>query len=99
MSERLDVAPVPEGQYIEANRFSGLSLLLAVIGLLSLGICVVGAFVDRHQFSFSWLFAFAYFFTLIAGCFFWIIVHHVTDAEWSVVVRRLLENLVMLIPV
>ena len=36
MSERLDVAPVPEGQYVEANRFAGLSLLLAVIGLLSL---------------------------------------------------------------
>jgi hypothetical protein len=99
VSERSDVIPVPEGQYFEANRFSGLSLLLAVIGLLSLGICAVGAFVDRHQFSFSWLFAFAFFFTLIAGCFFWIIVHHVTDAEWSVVVRRQLENLAMLMPV
>src|SRR5438876_6153658 len=99
MSERSDVVPVPEGEYFEANRFPGLSLLLAVVGLLSLGLCVVGAFVNRHQFSFSWLFAFAYFFTLLAGCFFWIIVHHVTDAEWSVVVRRQLENLAMLIPV
>ena len=77
MSERSDVVPVPEGEYLETNRFSGLSLLLAVVGLISLGLCVVGAFVDRHQFSFSWLFAFAFFFTLIAGCFFWIIVHHV----------------------
>ena len=99
MSERSDVAPVPEGEYFEANRFPGLSLLLAVVGLLSLGLCVVGAFVNRHQFSFSWLFAFAFFFTILAGCFFWIIVHHVTDAEWSVVVRRQLENLAMLIPV
>ncbi|MEY2519280.1 MAG: hypothetical protein QOF24_1039, partial [Verrucomicrobiota bacterium] len=31
--------------------------------------------------------------------FFWIIVHHVTGAEWSVVVRRQLENLAMLMPV
>jgi hypothetical protein len=99
MSERSDVVPVPEGEYVEANRFPGLSLLLAVVGLVSLGLCVVGAFVNRHQFSFSWLFAFAFYFTILAGCFFWIIVHHVTDAEWSVVVRRQLENLAMLIPV
>lgn len=99
MSERSDVVPVPEGEYVEANRFPGLSLVLAAVGLLSLGLCAVGAFIDRHQFSFSWLFAFAFFFTLLAGCFFWVIVHHVTDAEWSVVVRRQLENLAMLIPV
>src|SRR3984893_12137271 len=99
MSERSDVIPVPEGEYFETNRFPGLSLLLGVVGLLSLALCVVGAYVNRHQFSFSWLFAFAFFFTILAGCFFWIIVHHVTDAEWSVVVRRQLENLTMLIPV
>lgn len=99
MSERSDVVPVPEGEYVEANRFPGLSLVLGAVGLVSLGLCVVGAFVNRQQFSFSWLFAFAYFFTLLAGCFFWIIVHHVTDAEWSVVVRRQLENLAMLIPI
>ena len=62
MSERTDVAPVPEGEYFEANRFPRLSLLLAGVGVLSLGLCVVAAFVDRHQFSFSWLFAFAFFF-------------------------------------
>src|ERR1051326_1793207 len=99
MSERSDVAPVPEGEYFETTRFAGLTTLLGIVGLLSLGLCVVGAFVNRHQFSFSWLFAFAYFFTLLAGSFFWIIVHHTTDAEWSVVVRRQLENLAMLIPV
>ncbi|PZR71481.1 MAG: hypothetical protein DLM73_15710 [Chthoniobacterales bacterium] len=98
MSERSDVAPIPEGEFIESNRFAGLSTILALLGLIGLGLSVVGAFVSRHQFSFSWLFAFAFYFTLIAGCFFWIIVHHVTDAEWSVVVRRQLENLAMLMP-
>src|SRR5436190_227270 len=99
MSERSDVIPVPEGEYLETNRFAGFSFLLAIVGVISLGLCVVGAFWFRHQFSFSWLFAFAFFFTLIAGSFFWIIVHHVTDAEWSVVVRRQQENLAMLMPV
>src|SRR6266403_1904179 len=99
MSERSDIVPAPEGEYIEANRFAPLSFLLALVGIIGLGLSVVGAFVSPHQFSFSWLFAFAFFFTILAGCFFWIIVHHVTDAEWSVVVRRQLENLAMLIPV
>jgi hypothetical protein len=99
MSERADVVPVPEGEFFEGSRFAGLSFILALIGLAGLALSVVGAFVSPHQFSFSWLFAFAFYFTLLAGCFFWIIVHHVTDAEWSVVVRRQLENLAMLMPV
>ena len=98
MSERADVAPVPEGEYFESNRFAGLSFILALVGFAGLALSVVGAFVSQPQFSFSWLFAFAFYFTLLAGCFFWIIVHHVTDAEWSVVVRRQLENLAMLLP-
>jgi len=99
MSERSDIVPAPEGEYIEANRFAPLSFLLALVGIAGLGLSVVGAFVSPHQFSFSWLFAFAFYFTMLAGCFFWIIVHHVVDAEWSVVVRRQLENLAMLIAV
>jgi hypothetical protein len=99
MSERTDIVPTPEGEYVEASRFAPLSFLVAIVGVLGLGLSVVGAFVSPHQFSFSWLFAFAFYFAMLAGCFFWIIVHHVVDAEWSVVVRRQLENLAMLIAV
>jgi hypothetical protein len=98
MSERSDVVPAPEGEYVETNRFAAASFLLAIVGIIGLGLSIVGYFVAKHQFGFSWLFAFAFYFTLIAGCFFWIIVHHVTDAEWSVVVRRQLENIAMLMP-
>src|SRR5437762_7764567 len=93
MSERSQVVPTPEGEYFESNRFTGLSFLLGLVAVVALALCVVGALVNPHQFSYSWLFAFAFFFTLCAGCFFWTIVHHAVDAEWSVVVRRQLENL------
>jgi hypothetical protein len=99
MSERLGTVPTPEGEYFETNRFTGLSTLLGVIAVIALVLCVVGAVVNPHQFSYSWLFAFAFFFTLCAGCFFWIIVHYATDAEWSVVVRRQLENIAVLLGV
>jgi len=96
MSERLHNAPTPEGEYFESGRFSGLSVILAVVAFVALALCVVGAFIDQHQFAYSWLFAFAFFFTLCAGCFFWTIVHYAVDAEWTVVVRRQLENLAVL---
>jgi hypothetical protein len=99
MSERLHDVPTPEGEYFESGRFAGLSTLLGILALLGLAFSVVGAILSPRQFSFSWLFAFAYFFTLCAGCLFWIIVHHATDAEWSVLVRRQLENIVALWPV
>jgi hypothetical protein len=98
MSERAHVVPTPEGEYFEKSRFAGLSVLLAVLAVIGLGLSVIGWIFWPLQFSFSWLFGFTFFFTLCAGCLFWIIVHHATDAEWSVVVRRQLENIVALLP-
>ena len=99
MSERLQTVPTPEGEYFESSRFAGLSFLLGLVAVVALVLCVIGAIANPHQFSYSWLFAFAFFFTLCAGCFFWTIVHHATDAEWSVVVRRQLENIAALLTV
>src|SRR5438094_7537584 len=93
MSERLQTAPTPEGEYFESSRFAGLSFLLGLIAVIALVLCAIGAIVNPHQFSYSWLFAFAFFFTLCAGCFFWTIFLHATDAEWIVGARRHLENL------
>ncbi|MDQ3198898.1 MAG: hypothetical protein M3Q46_06875 [Verrucomicrobiota bacterium] len=99
MSDRSHVQPAPEGEYFESSRFNGLSLICLVVGLLGLALSVVGWIVSPVQFSFSWLFGFFFFFTLCIGCLFWTIVHHVVDAEWSVVVRRQLENIALLLPV
>jgi hypothetical protein len=99
MSERSQTVPTPEGEYFESNRFTGLSFILGLIAVVALALSVVGAFLNPHQLSYSWLFAFAFFFTLCAGCFFWTIVHHATDADWSVVVRRQLENIAALLTV
>ena len=97
MSERAQVVPTPEGEYFETNRFTGLQLLLAAGAVVGLILCLIGAFISPLQFSFSWLFGFIFFFTLCCGCLFWTIVHHATDAEWTVVVRRQLENIALLL--
>jgi hypothetical protein len=99
MSDRTQALPAPEGEFFENSRFAGLSVICGVVGLIGLTLSFIGGFLSPVQFSFSWLFGFIFFFTLCIGCLFWTIVHHVVDAEWSVVVRRQLENLAMLMPV
>jgi hypothetical protein len=99
MSERLHNVPTPEGEYFESGRFVGLSVLLGVVAFVALALCGAGAAIDPKQFSYSWLFAFIFFFTLCAGCFFWTIVHYATDAGWTVVVRRQLENIAVLVAI
>ena len=99
MSERSHVVPTPEGEYFEANRFGGLSMIVGLVAVVGLVLSLVGAFLSPQQFAYSWLFSFAYCLTLCAGCFFWTLVHHAVDAEWSVVVRRQLENIASLLPV
>jgi hypothetical protein len=96
MSERSQI-PTPEGEYFETGRFAGVSVLLGIVAVIALALCFLGAAIQPAQFSFSWLFAFAFYFTLCTGCFFWIIVHYATDAEWTVVVRRQLENIAVLL--
>ena len=96
MSERAEI-PTPEGEFFESTRFAGLSLLLGLGAIVGLVLCLIGGIVSPLQFSYSWLFGFIYFFTLCCGCLFWTIVHHATDAEWSVVVRRQLENIALLL--
>ncbi len=76
------------------NNFFGLVILafFAFLGSLFLG------FHHPEQFAFSWLFAFVFFFTICIGSLFWILVHHGIDVEWSVVVRRQMENVASLLP-
>jgi hypothetical protein len=97
MSERSQVVPTPEGEYFESARFSGLSMILGLVAIVGLIVSLIGAIISPEQFAYSWLFGFAVCFTLCAGCFFWIIVHHAVDAEWSVVVRRQWENIASLL--
>ena len=99
MSERSHVVPTPEGEYFEKSRFAGASMIALGAAVVGIAVSVLGAIIAPEQFAYSWLFGFAYFFTLCAGCLFWIIVHHAVDAEWSVVVRRQWENIALLLPV
>src|SRR4051812_45274853 len=50
----------------------------------------------RQQFLFSWLTAYMFYLSFVLGGMFLVIVHHLTDANWSVPIRRINENLACL---
>jgi hypothetical protein len=86
-------------EFFDYQGFGGKLLFTVVLAVVSLALAALGGFLSAKQFAFSWLFAFTFFFTITAGSLFWILVHHAVDADWSVVVRRQLENIAWLFPI
>ncbi len=82
--------PVVQPERLQGERLVQASLWLALIPCAIL--TLVGAFFFTEKFVFSWLWALIFWFTLVAGALFWVMVHHATDAAWSTVLRRQLEN-------
>jgi hypothetical protein len=92
-----------------AERFKGRNLgtvffVLLAVGGISLVVALAAGLMApqgselRRQVAFSWMFGFLYFFSMLAGVFFWILVHHTTDSGWGIVVRRQMENLATVLP-
>jgi hypothetical protein len=98
MSDHSHAIAPPQAEKIDARHVGGLPNLLLGAGVVGIAASVIGLFISREQFAFSWLFGFTYFFTICIGALFWTCLHHATDAEWSVVVRRQLENVAKLLP-
>lgn len=63
--------------------------LMVVGGILSL----IGLFKNPSEFGYSWLLAFMFFLTVALGALFLTMIHHLTDAGWSVATRRFCEHL------
>lgn len=85
----------PKVEYFQTNNLGPVFFGLMTAGGIALAILVGAAFfnADKKQVLFSLLYGFSFCFTICAGSLFWVLVHHATDAEWSVVVRRVLETM------
>lgn len=85
--------PSEELEIPAASGWAKLPLIGAIIGAAAL----VAAFLlrsgDEHrtELLYSYLFAFAYFLTIALGGLFFVLLHYLARAGWSVVVRRLAE--------
>jgi hypothetical protein len=81
------------------RRWPAIGAALAVVGLgASLAIGLAGGDEARHQLWHSWLVGSLFVLSLALGALFFVLVHHATQAGWSVVVRRLAESAMTAIP-
>jgi len=95
-----DVAPLGE------RAAPAFRALVGLAGVCGLGL-VAGAVLDPKQFFHSYLFGYVFALDIALGALFWVLIHHVADAGWSVGLRRVFENLnraiiplaVLLVPV
>lgn len=93
-----ELKPLPAPETFDYKHVGGRFVGLCVTAVVTLVISLLLGLSDPRQFAFSWFFAGCFFFTVLIGSLFWVIVHHAVDAAWSVGIRRQLENISCLLP-
>ena len=79
---------------LDLSKWRKLPAVLMLIGGL---LAVVGALKMPSVFGYSWLLAFMFYYSIALGALFLVLVHHLTDAGWSVGIRRFCEHLASLL--
>jgi len=75
---------------LDLSRWRKLPAVLMVVGAV---LSVIGAVKSPAEFGYSWLLSFMFFLSIVIGSLFLVMVHHLTDAGWSVATRRVCEHL------
>ncbi|MBD3233305.1 MAG: hypothetical protein GF315_06230 [candidate division Zixibacteria bacterium] len=73
--------------------------VLQITGVVAFVLTLLGLFVNSDQFFHSYLTAYVFWLTVSLGGLFFTMMHHLTGAVWSVVLRRITEIIMMTIPV
>ncbi len=77
----------------------GLPWVVASLGVISIGLAGILSTADFRHFLFSYLVAFLFYLSLGLGTLFFVLLHHTAGATWSVILRRVAENIASLVPV
>jgi hypothetical protein len=81
-------------------RLSGSAWKIAAgVGALGLALSGAGYAADAQRFAFSYVFAFFVFLTIAIGATFFVLLQHLTNAGWSVTVRRSAEFFMSALPI
>lgn len=93
-------APASVGDYtmLSARWSTGRNVLM-LAALISIVACVAGYIQDPDRFFRSYLVAFAFVCAIGFAAFFFVMVQYLSGSAWSVTVRRIMENLMITLPV
>jgi len=75
-----------------------LGIIALAVGVLGLAASALGWISEPERFYHAFLTAFVFWTSIALGGLFFTMMHHLTGARWSVVVRRICENLMMQLP-
>lgn len=84
-----------------AFRFGGAkraATIAGAVGFIGLVLMLVGLFTDSHQFFFSYLIGWTVAVGLGLGGLFFVVIHHLVKAKWSIVLRRMAEAMAYTLP-
>ncbi|MEP7354672.1 MAG: hypothetical protein ABI824_15700 [Acidobacteriota bacterium] len=84
---------------LESGRWTTGRNVLAFAALISILACVAGYITAPERFFESYLVAFCFTSGIGLGAFFFVMVQYLTGSAWSVVLRRIMENLMVTLPV
>jgi len=80
---------------VQPGRTGSVALVAGLIGIV---LCVLAYAADADRFFHSYLVAFAFWLAIGLGTLFFVMLHHLTSAVWSVVIRRMAESLMAALP-
>ncbi len=93
------VQKIDEKEFDIGSHWIGkLPLVGLVLGILGLGASIALGLGDKEQFFFSYHVSYMYFLSIALGAFFFVIVQFAAKAGWSVLLRRIAENLAGILP-
>ena len=92
MSLPNDTTPLPPP--LNLSGWRKLPTVLMAVGTV---LSVIGVTMSPAEFGCSWLLAFMFFLSLALGALFLVMVHHLSDAGWSVATRRVCEHIAALL--
>jgi hypothetical protein len=82
--------------FSDTKHFIKPSLIAAAIGLAA---SAAGLMMNSAEFFFSYLTAYMFWTSLTLGGLFFVMLHHISGAVWSTVLRRLMESLMQTVPI
>jgi hypothetical protein len=99
MSQHPSSSAVADSFQLDLGRWTtGRNVLVfaAVLGILA---CIAGYILDPARFFQSYIVAFAYTSFIGIGAFFFVMIQYLTGSAWSVTMRRIMENIMITLPV
>ncbi len=86
-------------QTFKLDRATGIGYFAIFAGIIGVAVCIFGFKKFHAQFFYAYLTSYIFWVTIGLGGLFFTLLHHLVDATWSVVLRRMTESVMAALPI